>query len=166
MCYTNQLSRKLNRPVLNFGFAGNARGEAVMARILATIPNPALYLLDYDPNAGETGIRDTLYEFIHLLRKSHPAVPILTISKIPYPEDLLLQLEGNDNPPVRRLEQLHREIVGRIRKEGDENTHFQSGAELLGSDCAECSVDGCHITDLGFARMSNALSPVIAGLLH
>ena len=104
--------------------------------------------------------------FIHLLRKSHPAVPILTISKIPYPEDLLLQLEGNDNPPVRRLEQLHREIVGRIRKEGDENTHFQSGAELLGSDCAECSVDGCHITDLGFARMSNALSPVIAGLLH
>lgn len=166
MCYTNQLSRKLNRPVLNFGFAGNARGEAVMARVLATIPNPALFLLDYDPNAGETGIRDTLYEFIHLLRKSHPAVPILTVSKIPYPEDLLLQLEGNDNPPVRRLEQLHREIVDRIRAEGDLNTYFHSGAKLLGADYAECSIDGCHITDLGFVRMSNALSPVIAGLLH
>lgn len=54
MAYTNILSRLLNLEVVNFGFSGNGKGEPEVARIVAQMPRPGLFLLDYEPNCGDT----------------------------------------------------------------------------------------------------------------
>jgi lysophospholipase L1-like esterase len=43
---------------------------------------------------------------------------------------------------------------------------FEEGADFLGEDSEECTVDGGHPTDLGFRRMADALTPIMAKLLR
>ena len=160
MCYTNILSRKLNRPILNFGFAGNAYGEKEIARVLSDIDNPSMYLIDYDPNAGADGVRNTLVDFCRIIRQKHSAVPIVTISNIPYPQDFFSHTsDSNASSRLLQLSEIHRELTAQLISEGDNNIFFIDGKELLGTDFHECSVDGCHLSDMGFYRMAEALFP-------
>ena len=82
MAYPAILSRTLDRPVMNFGFAGNARGDAYMAEMLASIKAPCCYILDYDPNSSWENTRTTAENFIGILRKKHSEVPIVFVSNI------------------------------------------------------------------------------------
>lgn len=166
MCYPNILSRKLNRPVLNLGFAGSAKGEPEMARILADIHNPALYLLDYDPNSGIKGARKTLYDFIKVIKAKHPDTPVVTVSNIPYPGDYPeTPGESGLSDRLRQFAEVHRDAVARSLADGCKNVYYIDGAGLLGADYTECSVDGCHISDLGFYRMAEALYPELKRIL-
>jgi len=164
MAYTNVLSRFLPYELINLGFSGSGRGEPEVARVIASIENPALYVLDYEANTGTVErMAETLPVFIEILRERHPVVPILVVSKIPYaterfyPNELKLRLE--------RLN-VQRSTVERLQSAGDVNVHFLDGGTLLGDSLyEECTVDGVHPTDLGFLRMAESLEPVIRGLL-
>ncbi|UQZ83705.1 hypothetical protein SK3146_02912 [Paenibacillus konkukensis] len=165
MAYTNVLSRSLPYEFINLGFSGNGRGEPEVARIIASIENPALYVLDYEANTGTVErMADTLPTFIQILRERHPTVPILVVSKIKFakehffPDDLKLRLD--------RLN-VQRSTVERLQAAGDANVHFLDGGTLLGDSLyEECTVDGVHPTDLGFYRMAESLEPVIRSLLE
>ena len=61
--HANQMSRMLNRPFINLGFSGSGKGEPEMARTMADIKNPAMYVLDYDANAHCDGLDVTLPVF-------------------------------------------------------------------------------------------------------
>ena len=52
-----------------------------------------------------------------------------------------------------------------MRDAGDKNIYFLDGATLLGEDFDECTVDGVHPTDLGFARMAKNILPKIKEIL-
>jgi len=56
-------------------------------------------------------------------------------------------------------------LVNERRSAGDENIYFLDGSEVLGDDYDECTVDGSHPTDLGSARIADALLPVIEKIL-
>ena len=45
MSFTNILRRRLNRPVLNFGFSGNGQTELEVGRFLVEL-DPAVFVLD------------------------------------------------------------------------------------------------------------------------
>ncbi len=166
LCYTNILSRLLDRPVLNFGFAGNARGEPALARILSQIREPALFLLDYDANAGAAGVRKTLPEFIGILRQRHPQVPVVTVSCVPFPADYpKTPAAVCRSGKMVQCREAHEEVVWNLRAQGDENLHYVDGFSLLGQDYWECSVDACHLSDLGFYRMAAALGPELRRIL-
>lgn len=164
MAYTNILSRSLPYEFINLGFSGSGRGEPEVARIIASIENPALYILDYEANTGTVErMAETLPAFIQILRERNPEVPILVVSKIPYateyfyPEALQLRLE--------RLN-VQQSTVERLQAAGDANIHFFDGGTLLGDYLyEECTVDGVHPNDLGFLRIAESLQPVIRNLL-
>lgn len=163
MAYTNILSRRLNRPFINLGFSGSGKGEPEVARTMAEIPNPACFVLDYEANAWVDGILEkTLAEFIAILRAAHPRTPILVVSKIRYAGELFKEemLQGR---LVRR--DFQRQMVEDLRGNGDDRILFFDGADMLGEDFDECTVDGAHPTDLGFRRMAQALEPVLEGIL-
>jgi lysophospholipase L1-like esterase len=163
MAYTNILSRRLNIECVNLGFSGNGRGEPEVAEAIAQIANPACFVLDYEANAGSGGILErTLPGFIGILRKDHPEVPVLVVSKIGFAEELY-----NCEAAGRKvfLRDYQRNMVEDLRRNGDENIHFLDGIELLGDSFDECTVDGVHPTDLGFWRMAEKLEPVIRKLL-
>ena len=163
MCHTNILSRKLNRPFINLGFSGSGRGEPVMAEVIAEIENPALLILDYDANAGVEGLRNTLSNFIDILRAKHKEVPILLVSRLPYAKEFY-------NPEEFAEERLnftsiHQNELAKRRAAGDENIYFLDGSTLYGDEPSECTVDGVHATDYGFAQVARNMAPVIEKII-
>ncbi|MDE6831583.1 MAG: SGNH/GDSL hydrolase family protein, partial [Muribaculaceae bacterium] len=77
MAHSNIITRRLNRPVLNFGFSGNGQLDLEIAEILAAIPDPAMYVLDFVPNVNEQQIEEQMIPFVEIIEKAHPGVPIL-----------------------------------------------------------------------------------------
>jgi len=168
-CYTNILSRRLNQPFLNLGFSGNGKGEPELARIIAEIPDPAMFILDYEANCVDVSTYTrTMPEFIRILRTAQPLVPLLILSKICFGPEAL-EDEPNDYNLSRSYREdcktMQIELVDKLRRAGDRHIHFIDGAQLLGHDYDECTVDGIHPTDLGFYRMAAGLAPIIEALL-
>ncbi len=165
MAYTNILGRRLNRPVLNFGFSGAGKGESAMADELALIADPALYLLDYEPNISSVEeMEATLPGFIRILRAAHPETPILVMSRSAYLGDTV-GLPGGAYPPASAIGGVMRRTVEELLPE-DGRLYFFDGRDLFGTqDPDECTVDGVHATDLGFYRMAEALTPALKLLL-
>ncbi len=164
MAYTNILSRRFNYEFINLGFSGSGRGEPEMACLLAEIPRPAAYLLDYQANAqGLAGLRQTLPEFIRLLREKHPRVPILVISRLPYAR---IGYDQAARQEYLRSRDFQASLVKKLRRQGERLTFFHDGQTLLGKkDWWEATVDGVHPTDLGFLRMADGLTPVLKRIL-
>lgn len=157
MLWTNNLGRRLNREFINLGFSGSGKGEPDVARNIALISKPGGFILDYEGNAGSVLLRETLSEFIGILRAAHPHVPILVLSVTPFTRERarpeLLEMR-------RRDRQFQQETVQDLARQGDPHLYFQNGYELLGDD-DEGTVDGVHPTDLGFLRQADALEPVV-----
>ena len=166
MAYPNILGRLLQRPVYNFGFSGNGRGEPEVAEKLAEIRDPAMYILDYDLNAHPERLERTLKPFIEILRARHPDVPILTVSAPPQAAEAY----DPDSPYAGRFRgpftQIHQQVHAELRAAGDTELYFQDGRGLYGADFAECTVDGIHATDLGSYRFAHALAPLASDILN
>ncbi len=155
---TAQLARLLDRPVLNFGFAGSAKGEPELAETLARVENPALFLLDYDANVDLDRLEQALPRFTDILRERHPAVPIVTISQLRIPA------EREEGAATRlRRSAIHRANCERRRAMGDPAVYFLDGFDLLGENFAECFVDAVHPNDVGFLRVSEKLAAFLRG---
>ncbi|WP_409345585.1 SGNH/GDSL hydrolase family protein [Paenibacillus sp. MBLB4367] len=163
MAYPAILSRSIPLEFVNLGFSGNGKGEPEVARTIAEIADPALFVLDYEANvAGVEQMAATLPEFIRILRESHPAVPILVVSKIRYAKDRFDEGMRDMHDGRKRVQ---KETVERLRREGEANVFFYDGSDLLGEDFSECTVDGVHPTDLGFLRMAQSLEPTVRELV-
>ncbi len=163
MCHTNQISRMLDRPFINLAFSGSGRGEPEMAKTMAQIKNPAMFILDYDANAQCDGLAATLPGFVDILRAEHPEVPILLVSRLPYAEEFR---DAPEYPEERfTYTSIHLKELERRRSMGDQNIYFLDGTSLYGTDPWECTVDGCHATDLGFYQISKKMAPVIERIL-
>jgi lysophospholipase L1-like esterase len=164
MCYSNILSRRINLEFINLGFSGNGKGEPQVARTIATIPNPALFVLDHEANCSDHDqLGRTLPEFIRILRQAHPAVPILAVSRIPFSTEV-----WHPKAVEKRLanRDLQRRTIEGLRAAGDANVHFLDGSVLLGADnWEECTVDSVHPNDLGFLRIAEGLAPVLKHIL-
>ncbi|HEY3418112.1 MAG TPA: SGNH/GDSL hydrolase family protein, partial [Armatimonadota bacterium] len=152
MAHTNIISRRLNREVINLGFSGSGKGEPEVAEAIAEIPDPACYVLEYEANVlSADALQQTLPAFIDILRRDHPRVPILVVSRVAFAND---QYDPTYLQARIARRDIQRTTVERLRQTGDAHLHFLDGAPLLGEDFDECTVDGVHPTDLGFLRIA------------
>lgn len=163
MCYSNILSRKLNRPFINLGFSGNGKGEPEVATHIADIKNPAMFILDYEANVSPELMAETLPGFIRILRGKHPAVPVLVVSKVAYAREVFDKEMKKHREGSKKIEM---DNVKRCQDAGDKNIHFIDAETFQGEDFWECTVDGVHPTDLGFYRMAENLLPEIEKRLN
>ena len=159
MCYTNILSRKLNRPFINLAFSGSGKGEPEVAEHISRIENPAMFILDYEANCvSAEKLAETLPEFIRILRGKHPSIPMLVVSKVAYAWEVFNPSGAKNREDCKKVEI---ENVERCQLAGDKNIYFIDGEFFQGEDFWECTVDGAHPTDLGFYRMAENLLPEI-----
>lgn len=164
MAWTNILSRRINRPFVNVGFSGSGKGEPEVARAIAGIRDPSLYVLDYEANCPSADhLAKTLPEFIRILRKTHRRVPILVVSKIRFASENFDPVRAKEH---RVRHDIQKAVVRRLNRAGDRRVFFLDGGRLLGRDFDECTVDGVHPTDLGFMRIADGLTPVIRRILR
>lgn len=162
-CYTNILSRRLNVEFVNLGFSGSGKGEPEVARSVTLVPEPLLFVMDYEGNCMDPErLRKTLPEFVEILRQRHPQLPVLVISRIPHSNQLFFE-DYAAKADLRR--EIQRSYVDERRAAGDCRVHFFDASQVLGEDFDECTVDGCHPTDLGFLRMARAFEPVFREIL-
>ena len=145
MSIGNQISRKLNLPVLNFGFSGSGHGEPVVAEQLAKIKNPLVYVLSYDANVSPEELEETLCPFVGILKKAHPETPVISVSH------LLCPRQSPDSEWHKRRTAAHQKA----------GTEFLDGLTVLGPDYGDCYSDTVHPNDLGMKRFAEALSKKI-----
>lgn len=160
MAHTSIIGRRLDWPVLNFGFSGNGKSEPEIAALFAEL-DPAGYVYDSLPNLTVEEAKERVEPFLRTLRKAHPNTPIVLVENALYTD---IQFNEQRRTLITEKNRILRSVYEKLRKEGDKNLRYVPAGKLYGSD-GEATVDGTHATDVGFMRMADAIAPVLKPLL-
>lgn len=155
MAWTNILSRKLDRPVINLGFAGNGRLENPLIDLINEI-DARIFILDCLPNLlskdiDSAALQNRIVESVRSIRSKHPFTPILLTEHAGYTDGYMI-------PERQTLFEGANKILtaafGLLNKESITGLHLLSLKEI-GID-EESMVDGTHPNDLGMLRYAEA----------
>ncbi|MBA4148549.1 MAG: SGNH/GDSL hydrolase family protein [Verrucomicrobia bacterium] len=161
LAYPAIIGRKLDWPVINLGFSGNAKSEPELAELLAEL-DPSAYVLDPLPNMDAVAVRERIEPFVHTLRSAHPKTPIILVESLSYTDGFLVETRKNRYTSSNAA---LREAFKNLKKSGVKNLHYIPGKDLIGQD-GEGTVDGTHPNDLGFMRMADEIGPVLRRLVR
>ena len=163
MAYTSIMGRELDREFVNLGFSGNALFDLEIARLMAAVPNPAMFIIANVENASVEQIQEKGESFFRILRDSHPGAPVVFVQAVRYSHNMLdEQSAANMNEKMSAF----KELYDSLRKAGEKKIYFADPGADRCFDDAESSVDGTHLTDLGSMRFSQALLPVLRKALR
>ena len=160
MAYPSILSRWLNREVVNLGFSGNGRLDYEIAEAMATIP-AACYVIDCVPNVTADEIREKAARFVDIIRKAKPTTPIIMIENPLFPHT---RFDTKLTTYVQDKNAEFRQVYEQRRRAGDRHITYIEAKNLIGHD-QEATVDGIHLTDLGFMRLAETVYPVFRRVL-
>jgi len=161
--YQAILGRGLNVDFVNFGFSGAGKGEPEVAELVSEV-TASCFVIDMAQNNPSVESLAAAYpEFIRILRRRHPAVPILCVTPI-YAATELPGTAVEKNYPAMR-ETIRRVVRERIDA-GDPSIRIVEGYDLLGPRQGDGLVDGTHPNDLGFQWMAEGLAPHLRELLN
>lgn len=158
---TNIIGRELNCEVVNIGISGEGKMDNCMARAMAQIKNPSLYLIDPVPNCTQMQCDTLTYDFIKILADAHPDVPIVMLAGPLYPYSRYDSFFRNYLPLKNDA---FRANYQRLKDEGYTNLYFIEAEGLDGPE-DDGTVDGIHLTDLGFRHYADFLLPHLRALL-
>ncbi len=157
MSYTNILERRLNREVINLGFSGNGQLDYEIAELMGRRTDAGLFILDFIPNVTLEQVRDKTATFVKKLRTHNPQIPILFVESILFPHyafDVKMYKTVTDKNKALCQE------YQKLQEEGYKNLYYLSAENLIGKD-EETTVDGIHLTDLGFIRFADELQKAL-----
>lgn len=159
MTYPAILGRLLDCEIYNFGFSGNGVANPCLASEIASISDLRLLIVDIEENAGPDNLlKKNLPAFLDIVRKAKPHLPVLVLSGASMPR------ERWDMEYLQKKiswSEFQRSEIMRRRENGDIRMHFIDGRQI---DLEDATVDGIHLTDLGFHKIANALALAIRQL--
>lgn len=162
MAHTNILSRRLDREVINLGFSGNALLDMEIARLMASVEDPGLFVLDYAPNAYADMIDEDGEKFFRIIRDAHPDVPVVFIEDVIFPHTAF---DNRIKEEVILKNQAQKRLYSRLKKSGEKKIYYISAEGMIGDD-GEATVDGIHFTDLGMMRYVEHILPTVKKALR
>ena len=161
MSYPNLLSRMLDRQIINLGFSGNGQLDLEVAEVMAEI-DASCFVIDCISNVTEEQMNEKYIRFLEIIREKRPDVPVLLVENNHFPhmyfDQTIFALVQQKNETLKR-------IYAEQKKKGDSNIYYLKSDKLIGNDF-EPTVDGAHLTDLGFLRMAENMYPVIRKLIN
>lgn len=160
MAHSNILQRRLNREVINFGFSGNGQLDLEVAEVLAAVPDPAMYMLDFVPNVTDEQIDTLMIPFVEILEAAHPGIPILFAEDPQFPHT---RFDKKIADEVSRRNALMKDKYKELTLRYP-NLYYIANEDYAGHDY-EAWVDAIHYTDLGFLRYSDLLEPVLRKII-
>lgn len=164
MAYPAILSREMDREVYNFGFSGNGVGMASLADCFCALPNLGALVVDIQPNAGPEGVLKTnLSDFLDAVRSKMPHLPILVLSASWQTKCSWNSAEARKFAEDEQFQQLETE---KRRSNGDRLIWYESARKLLKEVEEEATVDGVHLTDLGFWALAKGLKKCLNQILN
>jgi len=157
MVATSIMQRELNVEFVNLGTSGEGKLVFAMARAMAEIPDVIAYVIDPVPNCTKMQCDTLTYTFIKILREARPDVPIIMVEGPMYPYAKFDSFFGG-YLPEKNVE--YRKNYDLLKKENPKNLYYVTCDGLTGKD-EEGTVDGIHLTDLGFRAYADKLEAVI-----
>ena len=155
MAWTNILSRKLDRSVINLGFASNGRLENPLIDLINEI-DARVFILDCLPNLlgkdiDSASLQKRIIESVISIRSKHPNTPILLTEHAGYTNGYMI--------PARQTlfegaNKILNAAFAMLKKESITGIYLLSLNEI-GID-EEAMVDGTHPNDLGMVRYAEA----------
>ena len=160
MAYPAIIERGLQTETINLGFSGNGQLDSILAVIMSKI-DAACYVIDCGPNLSPELAGERTLPFLKLLRQNKPTTPILLVAQIEYPTArFILSLDQK----IKLINQHFNKAYKTLKNEGDKNIYYLPSKGIIGED-GEGTVDGVHLTDLGFYRMANAIKKKLQTIL-
>jgi hypothetical protein len=159
MAYPAQLERRLKRETINLGFSGNGQLDSMLAVIMSGI-DASMYVIDCGPNLTPAMAQEKTVPFLRHLHALQSNVPILLVENIMYPT---AKFNLVTKQKINQVNQIFKNAYALLRKEGMRNLHYLETTNLIGED-GEATVDGSHMTDLGFYRITLAIEQKIRSI--
>ena len=152
LCYPALVCRDVDAPMVNLGFAGNAKGEPKMAELISKL-DMSIFVYDYDYNAPNAKhLKKTHEKFFKIIRKAHPNLPIVILTRVTRSAD----------DRVAVIKQTYENAL----KNGDKNVYFIDGRDMMKHiDISMLTVDNVHPNDTGFYLMYKGVLPTIKKIL-
>lgn len=161
MAATNIIGRELNCEVVNIGISGEGKMDQCMARAMAEIADADLFLLDPVPNCTEMMCDTLTYDFVNILRKARPDVPIVMLEGPLYP---YYRYDSFFNKYLPAKNAAFRRNYEKLKAENPDNLYYVTSEGLDGVE-DDGTVDGIHLTDLGFRHYADKMVPILREIL-
>lgn len=155
------LGRRLRRPVLNLGLAGNGKMEPEVADLLAEL-DPCVYVVDCLPNMVAAQIEERAPALVRRLRQARPDAPVLLVEDRTYANARFCPAKVERHRSSRAA---LRAAFTALTAAGVTHVHYLAGDGLLPDD-GEATVDSSHPTDLGMVAYADAYEPVLRSILQ
>lgn len=162
MVATSIMQRELNMEFVNWGTSGEGKMVFAVARVMAQIPDVAAYIIDPVPNCTQMMCDTLTYRFINILRKARPEVPIIMVEGPMYP---YAKFDSFFHDYLPKKNEAYRKNYDLLKAENPDNLYYVTCDGLTGLD-EEGTVDGIHLTDLGFRAYADKLEAVLREVLH
>jgi len=159
MAYPAQLERRLKRETINLGFSGNGQLDSMLAVIMSGI-DASMYVIDCGPNLTPAMAEAKTVPFLRQLHALKPSVPILLVENILYPT---AKFNLVTRQKINEVNQIFKNAYTLLKKEGMHHLYYLETTNLIGGD-GEATVDGSHMTDLGFYRITLAIEQKIRSI--
>jgi len=159
LAYPARLSRETGYNFINLGVSGNAKMEAAVAEMIATMPMDA-FILDCVPNSSPEQVMERTANLVNTIRAAHPNAPIIAIQSIVreggnFDASIAKRVAAQNGNFLREIQQLQQK---------DKHLYLITAENLLGND-HEGTTDGTHPNDLGFDRMLQKIRPAVLEIL-
>ena len=152
MAHTNIISRKLDIDCINYRFSGNGRMETPIVELISEI-DARFYVIECLQNMDSEQVKERVKPLVDIIRTNHPHTPIVLVENMMYTMAFL-----NQTLETRLIEEntALKNEYDKIIKSGTPNIFYiKDNQELLLDN--DGTVDGVHLTDLGFLRYADYL---------
>ena len=163
MAWTNILQRRLDRPVVNLGFSGNAMHEKEVIGLLTEV-DAAVYIVDGLPNSRSIPapmLRDTLVNAVKRIREVRPETPVLLVDHPGFPQGMVYKsYKDSQEHANTSVEDAYQQLV----KEGVRHLYRLRCSDIgMGGDML---VEGIHMSDYGMVTYANAYEKILREILN
>ncbi|MCG3149412.1 MAG: hypothetical protein PCFJNLEI_02873 [Verrucomicrobiae bacterium] len=153
------IGRRLGLNVINLGFSGNAFCDLALVPLLDEI-DMACLVVDPVVNMGWERMQKDYIPFLQAIRARRPKLPLVLMTQFRFAHESYMNPHRWDSASDSAV-QTYRQM----RRAGDRNVHLIECRKFITPGPDHPSVDGIHLTDLGFEKMANGIAPILKKVL-